>query len=76
MHQAIKRIVEKVLSKSLAEHQIQLYNAVMRALEMQSGISITPLRSPATPAHQQQQLVQMHGPIVENAVYGSDPHPV
>ncbi|KAF1328502.1 hypothetical protein FI667_g6838, partial [Globisporangium splendens] len=51
MRQAIIRREEKEMSQSLAEHQIQLYKAMMRDLELQSGIPMTPSMGSPTLSH-------------------------
>lgn len=49
LRQAIIQREENEMTQSLAEHQMQLYKAMMRDLDMQSGIPMTPLPSPAIP---------------------------
>lgn len=49
LRQAIIHREEKEMTQSLAEQQMQLYKAMMRDLEMQSGIPMTPIPSPAIP---------------------------
>lgn len=51
LRQAIIQREEREMTQSLADHQMQLYKAMVHDLEMQSGVPMTPLPSPAISDH-------------------------